>query len=167
MSKTSDDLKEAFAGESQANQKYLAFAKKADAEGLPAIARLFRAAAAAETIHAQNHAGVMGIIGATSDNLEAAAAGEAAEFREMYPGFIKQAEQEGNDKARTTFDYANQVEQIHYDLYSKAIETLGKGQDLPETKMFVCRGCGNTVEGEAPEKCPICGAPKSWFMHIE
>ena len=167
MSKTDDNLKEAFAGESQANQKYLAFAKKSDKEGLPAIARLFRAAAAAETVHAQNHAGTMGIIVGTLDNLEAAAAGEAAEFREMYPGFIAQAEQEGNAKAKTTFDYANQVEQIHHALYSKAIETLGKGQDLPETEMFVCRGCGNTVEGEAPDKCPICGAPKSWFMRIE
>jgi len=167
MSQTDENLKEAFAGESQANRKYLAFAKKADAEGLPVVARLFRAAAEAETVHALNHARVMGIVGATLDNLKAAASGEAAEFREMYPGFIAQAEKEGNKAAKTTFDYANQVEKIHHDFFNRAAETVTKGQDLPEMKLFVCRGCGNTVEGEAPEKCPICGAPKSWFVLIE
>ena len=167
MSTTIDNLKEAFAGESQANQSYLAFAKKADNENLPTITRLFRAAAAAETVHAQNHAAAMEMVGPTLDNLKTAAAGEKAEFKEMYPAFIEQAEKEGNGQARQTFDHANQVEQIHHGLYSEGIKTLEKGEDLPDTKIFVCRGCGNTVEGQAPEKCPICGAPPSWFMHIE
>ncbi len=167
MSQTEENLKEAFAGESQANRKYLAFAEKADKEKLLVIARLFRAAAAAETVHALNHAKVMGIVGSTLDNLKAAAGGEAAEFQEMYPAFIEQAEKEGNDAARRTFDYANQVEKIHYDFYTRAAQTLEKGEDLPEMKLFVCRGCGNTVEGEPPQKCPICGAPQSWFMTIE
>ena len=167
MGQTDENLQEAFAGESQANRKYLAFAEKADKEGLPMAARLFRAAAAAETVHALNHAKVMGIVGSTLENLKDAAKGEGAEFREMYPGFIEQARKEGNKGAERTFHYANQVEQIHHNFFSQATETVQKGEDLPEKKMFVCRGCGNTVEDEAPEKCPICGAPKSWFMDIE
>lgn len=167
MAESQDNLKEAFAGESQANQKYMAFAQKADEEGHSQVARLFRAAAAAETVHAQNHAQVMGIVGGTVDNLKAAAEGEAEEFEEMYPGFIEKAQAEGNEDAEATFDYANQVEQIHHDLYTTAISALESGEELPEKKMFVCRGCGNTVEGEAPDECPICGSPKSWFMAIE
>jgi rubrerythrin len=167
MSQTDENLKEAFAGESQANQRYLAFAKKADAEKLPGTARLFRAAAAAETVHAQNHLESMRAAGSTLDNLREAAKGEAAEFKRMYPAFIEQADKDGNEDAKTTFDYANQVEKIHHALYSGAIQAVEEGQDLPETKLFVCRGCGNTVKGEPPKKCPICGAPRSWFMEIE
>lgn len=167
MGQSADNLQEAFAGESQANQKYNAFSKKADKEKLPTIAKLFRAAGAAETVHAQNHAQAMGVVGATMDNLKAAADGEAAEFKQMYPGFIQQAEKEGNEKARQTFDYANRVEQIHFELYSKAIKALEAGGDMPATDIFVCRGCGNTVLGEAPDTCPICGAKKSFFMTIE
>ncbi|KPK65759.1 MAG: rubrerythrin [Planctomycetes bacterium SM23_32] len=167
MADTMENLKEAFAGESQANQRYHGFAKKAEDDGLTMVARLFRAAAAAETVHAQNHLDVMGTVGETAANLEAAMAGEAEEFESMYPAFIATAEEDGNDDAAGTFDLAMQVEQIHYQLYSKALEAVEKGEDLRERKMFVCRGCGNTVEDEAPDKCPICGAPKSWFMHIE
>lgn len=167
MAETQDNLKEAFAGESQANQKYMAFARKADEEGHAQVARLFRAAAAAETVHAQNHAEAMGIIGETLENLKAAAEGEAEEFQSMYPGFIKTAQTEGHEDAEETFDFANQVEQIHHDLYNTAISALESGQDIPERKMFVCRGCGNTVEDEAPDECPICGSPRSWFMAIQ
>ena len=167
MSKTDENLEEAFAGESQANRKYLAFAEKADKDNLPMTARLFRAAAAAETIHALNHLRVMGAVGPTAENLKAAASGEAAEFREMYPAFIEQAEKDGNKAAKRTFQYANEVEKIHHQLYNRATGIVGRGEDLPETKMFVCRGCGNTVEGEPPEKCPICGSPKKMFMEIE
>ena len=167
MGKTDENLKEAFAGESQANRKYLLFAGKADEEELPVIAKLFRAAAQAETVHALNHADVMEMAGSTLDNLQDAADGEAAEFREMYPAFISQAEAEGNEEARETFDFANQVEEIHHGFFSRAKETLKAGGDLPQMRIFVCRGCGNTVEGEAPEKCPICGAPRSWFDEIE
>ncbi len=167
MSKTAENLQTAFAGESQANRTYLAFAKKADADGLPMVARLFRAAAAAETVHALNHAREMGIVGSTEKNLKAAAAGEADEFKKMYPPFIQQAEVDGNPGAKRSFDYANQVEQIHHGLYTRAIETVQKGEDLAEAKMFVCPVCGNTFVGEAPERCPICGTPASKFIHIE
>ena len=167
MSQTDENLKEAFAGESQANRKYLMFAEKAEEEGRPVVARLFRAAAQAETVHAFNHARVMGMVGGTLDNLQAAADGEAAEFKDMYPAFIEQAEKEGQKGARRTFDYANKVEEIHHAFYTRAFDAVKAGADLPEMRLFVCKGCGNTVEGEAPDICPICGAPKSWFMAIE
>lgn len=167
MADTQDNLKEAFAGESQANQKYMAFARKADEEGHSQVARLFRAAAAAETVHAQNHAEAMGLVGDTVKNLKAAAEGEAQEFQSMYPAFIEKAREEGDEDAEETFDYANQVEEIHHDLYSQAISALEGHEELPVKQMFVCRGCGNTVEGEAPDKCPVCGAPRSWFLSIE
>jgi len=167
MSKTDDNLKEAFAGESQANRKYLAFAKKADRENMPMVARLFRAAADAETVHAMNHLRVMRGVGSTLDNLKAGAEGEAEEFRQMYPAFIEQAAKDGNEKAEETFDYANQVEEIHHGLYSRAIEVVEAGTDIPETDLWVCQGCGNTVEGDPPDKCPICGAPKRVFRKID
>jgi rubrerythrin len=162
-----ENLKAAFAGESQANQRYHGFARKAEDDGLNMVARLFRAAAAAETVHAQNHLDVMGSVGETTDNIKAAMAGEAEEFKSMYPDFIEAAEAEGNEEAAETFDLAMQVEEIHHDLYGKALEAVEAGRDLPERRMFVCRGCGNTVEDEAPDECPICGAPRSWFMSIE
>jgi len=164
MAQTDDNLKAAFAGESQANQRYLSFAKKAEQDGYPNIARLFRAAAAAETVHAGNHFRVMLGIGETVDNLKAARAGEHDEIEDMYPGFVETAE--GNEDAEETFNLALQVEKIHRDLYGKAIERLEAGKDLPPKLMFVCRGCGNTVEGAPPETCPICGAPQHWFMLI-
>ncbi|MFO8006281.1 MAG: rubrerythrin family protein [Candidatus Brocadiia bacterium] len=167
MADAQQNLKDAFAGESQANQRYLAYAKKARDEGHPMVARLFRAAAAAETVHAQNHMDAMGAVHGTLENLQDAQAGEAHEFRSMYPEFIEGAQQEGREDAEETFDYAMQVEQIHHELYAQAIQALEGGADLPERDMYVCRGCGNTVYDEPPEKCPICGAPKSWFMHIE
>jgi len=167
VSQTDKDLKEAFAGESQANRTYLAFAKKADKDKFPMVARLFRAAADAETVHAMNHLRVMGGVGGTLDNLRAGAEGEAAEFRKMYPAFIEKAQEEGNEDARVTFDYANKVEEIHHALYSRAIEAVSKGQDVPKTDMYVCQGCGNTVAGEPPERCPICGAPRKMFKKIE
>jgi len=167
VSDTAENLKAAFAGESQANQTYHGFAKKAEAGGQKGVARLFRAAAAAETVHAQNHLAAMDKVGETPDNLRAAMDGEAHEFRTMYPAFIEQARKEGKKGAERTFDYALQVERIHHELYGKALQALEAGRDVPVVAMFVCRGCGNTVEGEAPEKCPICGAPKSWFMTIE
>ncbi len=167
MSETQDDLQEAFAGESQANRTYLAFAQKAEEDGYSQVARLFRAAAASETVHALNHLQVMGGIRDTLDNLQEAAEGEAAEFRNMYPEFIERAKESGNEDARDSFEYASEVEEIHHSLYQKAIEAVKQGEDLPETEMFVCQGCGNTVEGEAPESCPICGAPRSMFEKVE
>ena len=163
---TMDNLAEAFAGESQANRKYLAFAKKAETDGFPQIAKLFRAAAEAETIHAHAHLRVMGGIKGTVENLKAAVAGEGAEFREMYPAMVTAAEAEGNKQALNSFKNAMAVEKIHYDLYSKALEAVEGGGDLPEKTIFVCPVCGNTVEEEAPGSCPICGVPGTKFIAI-
>ncbi len=160
---TQDNLQAAFAGESQANRKYLAFAAKAQAEGHAQIARLFRAAAAAETVHAHAHLRAMKGVGDTKQNLRAAIEGEGYEFREMYPAFIQEAEAEGNKAALVSFRNANAVEKTHYDLYSKALEALETGRDLPPAPIYVCDVCGHTAVGEAPDKCPVCGAPKSKF----
>ena len=167
MSKTKDNLGAAFAGESQANRKYLFFAEKAEQEGHKQVAKLFRAAADAETAHARNHLKVMQGIKSTRENLLAAKDGENHEFTEMYPAFIKQAEVEGEDKAKDTFDLANKVEQIHHGLFDAALSKVEKGETIAEKPIYVCQYCGNTVEGEAPEKCPVCGAPRKMFKLIE
>jgi rubrerythrin len=167
MSKTKDNLQTAFAGESQANRKYLFFAEKAEQEKHKQVAKLFRAAADAETVHARNHLKAMQGIKSTKENLVAAKGGENYEFTKMYPEFIKQAETEGKDKAKDSFDLANQVEQIHHGLFDSALSKIEKGQAIEEKPIYVCQYCGNTVEGEAPEKCPVCGAPKRMFKLIE
>ena len=167
MSNTRDNLETAFAGESQANRKYLFFAEKAEQEGYKQIARLFRAAADAETVHAKNHLKVMQGIKSTRENLLAARGGENYEFTEMYPKFIKQAEADGEDKAKDSFDLANKVEQIHHGLFNAALSEIEKGETIGEKPIYVCQYCGNTVEGEAPEKCPVCGAPKKLFKLID
>ncbi|MFC2067906.1 rubrerythrin family protein [Chloroflexota bacterium] len=167
MSKTDDNLESAFSGESQANRKYLFFADKAEEEGHKYIARLFRAAADAETTHARNHLKVMNGIGSTKENLLAGINGENHEFTEMYPSFIEQAGSDGNKKASNSFDLANKVEQIHHTLYETALTKLDNGEDMELIPIYVCQYCGNTVEGEAPEKCPICGAPRRMFKLIE
>ena len=163
---TMDNLQEAFAGESQANRMYLAFAKKADTDGLPQVAKLFRAAAKAETVHAHAHLRVMGGIKTTAENLETAVEGEGAEFRDMYPKFVSEAQQEGMKQAEISFQNALAVEEIHHGLYSKALDAVKGGKDLSATSIFVCPVCGNTVEGNAPETCPICHAPGSKFFEI-
>ena len=167
MSTTPDNLAAAFAGESQANRKYLAFAKAADSEGLSQVAHLFRAAAEAETVHAHNHLRVMGGVGTTADNLKAAVAGETYEFTTMYPDFIKAAEAEKSATAVRSFTLANTVEKIHAALYQKAAQAVAGGKDLPATVFFVCQTCGNTVEGAAPGQCPICGAAKIQFKKVD
>jgi rubrerythrin len=167
MGNTQQNLQEAFAGESQASRRYLYFAEKAEIERQPQVARLFRAASEAETVHARNHLKAMGGIGTTSDNLKAAITGESYEFTKMYPGFVEQAKSEKNGRAETSFDYANKVEKIHHRLYQKALELLEAGQEAKAEPYFVCPVCGNTVAGEAPEKCPICGTPGSKFKKIE
>jgi rubrerythrin len=164
MSKTVEHLKEAFAGESQANRKYLAFAKKADQEGFPMAARLFRAAAAAETVHAHAHLKVLDGVKATKENLMEAIEGESHEFQSMYPQMIADATAEGNTQAKRSFEYANEVEKIHAQLYQKMLDNLDK-QTMVE--MYICPVCGMTVEGEAPEKCPVCGALKKFFERID
>ncbi len=164
MSKTEQNLQEAFAGESQANRKYLAFAKKAEEEGYPQVAKLFRAAAEAETVHAHNHLRELGGIKSTRENLEAAISGESYEFQNMYPQMIEDAKQEGNEGALRSFNFANEVEKIHAELYKKALENLGKNE---EVDYYVCQVCGNTVEGAPSDKCPICGAKKEAFKKID
>jgi len=164
MSKTEKNLQDAFAGESQANRKYLAFAKKAEAEGYKQVAKLFRAAAEAETVHAFNHLRELGGIKSTKENLEAAIGGETYEFQSMYPQMIEDANAEGKKASMRSFHLANEVEKIHAALYKKALEKLGKN---PEVDYYVCQVCGNTVEGEPPDKCPICSALKKMFKRVE
>jgi rubrerythrin len=166
MTKTSDNLKAAFAGESQANRKYLAFAKKADTEGFPQIAKLFRAAAEAETVHAHAHLRVLDGVKSTAENLNEAVNGETFEFTNMYPQFIEDAKAEGNHAALISFDNANKVEQVHADFYKKAIESINNKQDLPKTDISICPVCGDTFVGETPDKCPICGLAKERFQKI-
>jgi len=162
--KTLDNLQEAFAGESQANRKYLAFAKKAESEGFLQAAKLFRAAAEAETVHAHSHLRVMDGIAGTRENLQAAIAGETHEFESMYPAMIAEAEKEGNSQAVRTFTFANEVEKVHAGLYKKALESLeNEGEPFD---YFVCSICGHTVEKEAPGKCEVCGAGTKAFFRV-
>lgn len=166
ISKTEENLKAAFAGESQANRKYLAFAKKAEEEGFHNVAKMFRAIAEAETVHAHNHLRILKMVKDTKENLQDALNGETYEFMEMYPDFIKVATQEKINDAVVSFNYANQVEKIHGNLYKKASSLLDKGKDIEKKEFFVCQVCGNTVEGGAPNICPICGSPKEKFKKI-
>lgn len=164
MTKSDENLKAAFAGESQANRRYLAFARKAEEEGFTQVAKLFKAAAEAETIHALNHLRIYGEIKSTMENLNTAVSGETFEFKEMYPSYIDAAKQEENKQASWSFDVANKVEQIHAILFTKAIEALQSMKALEKVDYYVCGVCGNTVEGSPPGKCPICGAPKAKFF---
>jgi rubrerythrin len=165
MSKTEKNLKEAFAGESQANRKYLAFAQKADTEGHPQVAKLFRAAAEAETVHAHTHLRTLKGVRSTLENLKEALGGETYEFESMYPPMIEAAKAEGNEAAVRTFTYANEVEKVHAALYQKAIDSLGKGSATVD--YYVCSVCGYTCESEAPEECPVCKAKKRVFRKVD
>ena len=167
IASTEDNLKAAFAGESQANRKYLAFAKKADEEGFTQAAKLFRSAAEAETVHALNHLNALKAVKSTEDNLNEAIKGETYEFREMYPGMIKTAEKEKKQDAFISFFRANKVEEIHSNLYKKALNSIKTGKDPEEKEIYVCPICGNTVEDEAPDFCPICGTKKDQFKKID
>ena len=165
MSNTTNNLKEAFAGESQASQKYLAFAKKAEKDGFRNIAKLFRTAAEAERIHAEGHLGALDGIGSTADNLRAAIAGETYEFTQMYPPMLKQAEADGH-RAKRMFDYAAKAEAVHARLYQLALEALQQGKDLPQDKIYLCPVCGNIEFGKPPDSCPICGVKGEKFVRV-
>ena len=167
MSSTEENLQTAFAGESQANRRYLFFADKAEKEGHPPVARLFRAAAEAETVHARNHFAAMDGIGSTRENVLAAAMGEHYEFTRMYPPFIEQAESEINERGKVTFEYANEVEQIHHRLFEATLKSLETGKEPKNEPYFVCQVCGNTIAAEAPEKCPICVSTRDKFKRVE
>ena len=166
MSKTIDDLKAAFAGESQASRKYLSFAKKADEEGFPQVARLFRAASHAETIHAHNHLKALEAIQSTAENLQTAIDGESYEVTAMYPDFIRDAEEEGAKKALRSFNWAKEVEMVHEGLYRQALAALEAHEALAETDYYVCPFCGYTHAGPLEGKCPVCGAPGEKFERI-
>jgi len=164
MSKSEKNLLEAFAGESQANRRYLAFAKKAEKDGYKQVAHLFRAAAEAETIHAHAHLRALKGIRDTVDNLKEAISGETHEFTKMYPQMIADAKEEGNKAAQRSFEFANEVEKIHAALYQKALDNLGSQKDVA---YYICSVCGYTVEKEAPDKCPVCGANRNAFSEVD
>jgi len=163
---THEDLAGAFAGESQAHMKYKAFAEVADKEKLPNVARLFRAISYAEQMHATNHLRVLGGIGKTSDNLAAAFAGETFEINEMYPAYMVVAELQGEKKAHGSMGDALAAEKVHAEMYTAAQAAVAGGKDIAATPIWVCETCGWTVEGEAPEKCPVCGAVRTKFKQF-
>jgi len=165
MPDTQANLKEAFAGESQANQKYRAFAKKAERDGMPNIARLFRTTAEAERIHAEGHLQSLDGIGDTAANLQAAIDGETYEFTEMYPPMLKQAEAEAH-KAKRMFAYAVAVEEVHAKLYKQALEAARRGEDLGETEFYLCPVCGHIELGKPTDACPICGAKAEKYIQV-
>ena len=160
-----EDLKEAFAGESQANQKYRAFAARAEQDGFPNIARLFRTTAEAERIHAEGHLKALDGVGTTADNLKAAIDGETHEFTEMYPPMLQRAAEAGH-KAKRMFGYAVEAEAVHAKLYALALEAVRQGKDLSETNFYLCPVCGHVEFAEPPESCPICGAKASKFVQV-
>jgi len=165
MSTTTDNLKEAFAGESQANQKYRAFAKRAEQEGLPNIARLFRTAAEAERIHAEGHLKSLEGVGSTQENLQSAIDGETYEFTTMYPPMLEQAKAE-NHRARIMFGFAMKAEAVHAELYKLALQAAAEGKDLSEMKFYLCPVCGHIEFGNPPDACPICGAKAERFSQV-
>jgi len=164
---TEKNILEAFSGESSAARRYLLFAEKADKEGQRQAARLFRAAAEAEMIHSRNHLAAIDGVGTTKDNLLAASMGERQEFTDMYPPFIEKAQQERNDRAERTFDWANKVEKVHYTLFDKAFTAMKEGKNAAEAVYYVCPICGNTMEGSAPDACAVCACPGGRFKKIE
>ena len=165
MANTEENLKDAFAGESQANRKYLAFAKKAEADGFPNVARLFRTTAEAETIHAHGHLEALGGIGTTATNLQAAIGGETYEYKEMYPPMLTQAMADKH-AAKRMFGYAVRAEAVHAKLYQMALDAVKQGKDLAETKFFLCPICGHIEFGQPPASCPICGTLEDEFVQV-
>jgi Rubrerythrin len=166
MTTTTDNLKEAFAGESQANQKYRAFAKKAAQDGFVNIAKLFRTTAEAERIHAEGHLKALDMITSTAENLQAAIDGETYEFTEMYPPMVEKATADGH-RAKTMFKFAIAAEAVHARLYAKALEAVKKGVDLDVSALYLCPVCGHIELGAPPEKCPICGAKQTIFEQVD
>jgi rubrerythrin len=162
---TKENLKEAFAGESQANQKYRAFANKAEKDGFPNIAKLFRTTAEAERIHAEGHLSALDAIGSTAENLQSAIDGETYEYTEMYPPMLKLAEKE-NHKAKIMFNYALSAEKVHAEIYKLALEAVSQGKDLSINEIYLCPVCGHIELGKPSEKCPICGALPEKYVQV-
>jgi rubrerythrin len=165
--KTENNIQEAFGGESQANRRYTLFAEKAEKEGYPQAAKLFRAVAEAEMVHARNHLSVIDAIGSTKDNLLAASMGERKEFTDMYPSFIQTAIEEKNDRAERSFDWANKVEKVHYGYFEAAFKDMKEKKQLADAVYYVCQVCGNTVKDGTPDKCLICGSGSKAFKKID
>lgn len=165
MASSQDNMKVAFAGESQANQKYLAFARKAEQDGFPNVAKLFRTTAEAERIHADGHFKAMEGVGSTATNLQAAIGGETYEFKEMYPPMLDQAKRD-NHKAARMFGYAAEAEAVHAKLYAMALEAVKNGKDLSVGEIYLCPVCGHIEFGTPPEKCPICGTLASKYVKL-
>ena len=165
MTSTIDNLKEAFAGESQANQKYRAFAKKAERDGFTNVAKLFRTTSEAERIHAEGHLRALDGIGSTAENLQTAIDGETYEFTEMYPPMVVQAETD-LPKAKRMFSYAVGAEEVHAKLYKVALEAVANGEDLAETDFYLCPVCGHVEFGKPTENCPICGTKASKYVQV-
>ncbi len=166
MASTTENLQEAFAGESQANQKYRAFAKRAEKDGFANIARLFRTTAEAERIHAEGHLKALEMIASTAENLEAAIAGETHEFTEMYPPMVALAQADGH-KAKTMFKFAVDAEEVHARIYQQALDAVRQGVDMKASEFYLCPVCGYIELGAPPEKCPVCGALKKIFTLVE
>jgi len=164
LTKTDENLKAAFAGESQANRLYLAFAKKAEEEGHTQAAKLFKVAAEAETVHALNHVRITAQVKSTMDNLGTAISGETYEFKKMYPEFLAEANRENAKQAAWSFDVANKVEQVHAKLFQKALDAMKTKKEMEKVDYYVCSDCGDTVEASPPEKCPICASPKEKYF---
>ena len=165
--KTEDNVQEAFGGESKANRRYTLYAEKAEKDGYPQVAKLFRAVAEAEMVHIRNHLNVIDAIGSTKDNLLGSSLGEKQEFTDMYPNFIETARAEKNDRAERSFDWANRVEKVHYSYFDKAYTDMKAGKQPADATYYVCQVCGNTVKDTIPEKCPICGAEAKAFKRVE
>ena len=161
---TAKNLKEAFAGESQANRRYIAFAEKAEEDGFSNLARLFRAIAESETIHAINHLKCLKGVKSSLENVEEAFKGETEEYSGMYPMFMDQAKRDVNNDALKSFYWANEAEKVHADFYEKALESLKQGKDIELEKIHVCSVCGYTQEGDLPDKCPVCGEGRDKFV---
>lgn len=166
MASTTDNLKDAFAGESQAFQKYSAFAKKAEKDGFANIAKLFRTTAQAERIHAEGHLKALEMIASTAENLQGAIDGETFEYTEMYPPMEEQARGEGH-KAKTMFKFALDAEKVHADIYTKALEAVKSGKDMDVSEFYLCPVCGYIEVGQIPEKCPVCSAMGKVFTLID
>ncbi|PKL60682.1 MAG: rubrerythrin [Methanomicrobiales archaeon HGW-Methanomicrobiales-4] len=162
---TKDNLKAGFAGESQANRKYASFSDKAAEEGFPHVAKLFKAASEAEAIHARRHLSVYGVP-STAENLSVSIVGETEEFTEMYPGFIKESEGEGNSDATRSFTFAMKAEQVHAGLYEKALTAVKSGKDMEAEDVFLCPVCGNVALNTPPGVCPICGVPGTKWVKV-
>lgn len=164
MSKTTENLKDAFAGESQAFNRYMAFAERADQEGYPGVAKLFRAAAKAEMYHALSHMKALGSVHGTMDNLQTAIDGETHEFKKMYPAMIQDAVADNEIEARHSLEYAMSIEMIHAKLFKKALQDPHANE---ESVYYICPVCGNTVMDQPPKKCPYCGVDAKDFVEVK